>query len=66
MLAEAIHATAGVGVGVFLGSLLGLTIHKRAGRGGTFMLKDSVLFTALVAGMVAWVCFAAFRVILGF
>ena len=66
MLAEAIHASAGVGVGVFLGSLVGLTIHKRAGRGSTFMLKDSVVFTALVAGMVAWICFAAFRVGVGF
>ncbi|SDX98014.1 hypothetical protein [Citreimonas salinaria] len=66
MLAEAINQSAGVGVGVFLGSLLGLTVHKRAGRGGTFMLKESVLFTALVAGMVAWVCFAALRLVIGF
>jgi hypothetical protein len=40
-------------------------IHKRSGRASTFMLKDSVLFTALVAGMVAWICFAAFRIVVG-
>jgi high-affinity Fe2+/Pb2+ permease len=53
MLAEAIHNSAGMGVGTFLGVLVVLWLMKRSGR-DVQLLKGSVLFTALVAGMSAW------------
>ena len=45
--------TAGVGVGVFIGALLGLSMRARGGnRGGLF--RGSVLATAFLASMAAW------------
>ena len=65
MLAQAIHDSAGVGVGIFLGCLIGLSMLKRQGRASGVILRDNVMFTALVVGMVAWLAFAVFRLVLG-
>ncbi len=65
MLAQAIHNSAGVGVGIFLGCLIGLSMLKRQGRASGVILRDSVPFTALVAGMTAWLAFAVMRLVLG-
>ena len=65
MLAQAIHQTAGVGVGVFLGCLLGFFVHARSGKPQGYLLRGSIPFTALVAGMVAWIVAAVLSVVVG-
>ena len=61
---QAIGATAGIGIGVFIGCLLVLVLRKRAGA-DIKLLKDSAFFTALVAGMGAWTLAALIRVVVG-
>lgn len=53
MLAEAINQSAGVGVGLFIGSLIGFSLRARAGKtAGLF--QGSVWKTAVLAGMLGW------------
>ncbi len=65
MFALAIHQTAGVGVGIFLGCLLGFWLHRRSGRPQGYLMRDSIPFTALVAGMLGWVAAAVMTVVVG-
>jgi len=53
MFAQAVHQTAGVGLGTFLGIFVVTFFMRRAGKDIT-LLRDSPFFTALVAGMGAW------------
>lgn len=53
MLAEAVNQTVGVGLGVFIGTLIGVGLRARKGqRSG--LVQDSVWKTAVLAGMAAW------------
>ncbi|MEP6067125.1 MAG: hypothetical protein ABJ246_14900 [Paracoccaceae bacterium] len=52
MIAELVQASAGAGIGVFLGSLIGLGMRKRAGKTDG-LLSNSVLLTASAAGGAA-------------
>ena len=53
MIAEAIHQTVGIGVGVFLGALLGFGIRAKRGKAPA-LVGGSVLRTAILAGMFGW------------
>ncbi|MBV2361204.1 hypothetical protein KUH32_15680 [Thalassococcus sp. CAU 1522] len=64
MLAQLLHETAGVGLGVFAGALLGFGIRARSGK-TEGLVRGSVFFTAVLAGMVAWVAMAAIRGMIG-
>ena len=63
MIANAINATAGVGIGTFLGCLAVLFFLRRSGR-EVQMIRDSVFFTAVAAGMGAWTFAAAMTLVL--
>ena len=63
MIAEAIHQTAGIGVGVFIGALIGFGMQARAGKRGS-LVRNSVVMTAVLAGMLGWVAAALLKVIL--
>ncbi|MEO9821931.1 MAG: hypothetical protein ABJ370_06770 [Paracoccaceae bacterium] len=52
MIAELVQASAGAGVGVFAGCLIGLGMRKRAGKADG-LLSNSVLLTASAAGGAA-------------
>jgi hypothetical protein len=64
MLAMAIHQSAGVGVGTFLGVLIMMFIMRRSGK-KVRLLNDSVVYTALVVGMGAWTLAAVLRLVVG-
>jgi hypothetical protein len=52
LLRALIGQSAGVGVGMFLGALIGLSVRRRGGKqGGLF--RDSILATAFLAGAAA-------------
>ncbi|MBS0123964.1 hypothetical protein [Thetidibacter halocola] len=53
MIAQAINATAGIGIGVFLGCLIGFGIRARSGK-REGLVMGSVWKTAVLAGMLAW------------
>ncbi len=63
MFGQAVHATAGIGIGTFLGVLIVTFAMRRSGR-KVLVLKDSPFFTALVAGMGAWTLAAVMSVVL--
>ena len=63
MIAQAVQANAGIGMGVFLGVLAILFVLRRAGR-DVELLRDSVFFTAVAAGMGAWTLAAVMHVVL--
>ena len=52
--AYAVNATAGVGIGTFVGVALILWFMTRSGR-KVELIRGSVFFTAVAAGMGAWV-----------
>ena len=51
MLSYLLVKSAGAGIGVFVGSLIGLSIRKRGGK-TEGLVKGSVLLTSLVAGLL--------------
>ncbi|MFZ5962998.1 hypothetical protein ACOXXX_08610 [Thalassococcus sp. BH17M4-6] len=51
MLSYLLVKSAGAGIGVFLGSLIGLSIRKRGGK-TEGLLKGSVFLTSLLAGLL--------------
>ncbi len=64
MIPQLLHQTAGIGVGTFVGALVGLGFRaKRGNREG--LVKDSVFMTSVLVGMAAWVIVAAVRGVLG-
>jgi hypothetical protein len=63
MIAQAINATAGVGIGTFLGCLFVLFIMRRGGR-DVQLIRDSIFFTAVAAGMGAWTLAAVVTAVL--
>ena len=64
MFAIAVHQTAGIGIGTFLGVLIVFFAMRRAGR-KVPLLKENLFFTALVAGMGAWTLAAVLRILVG-
>ena len=52
MIGELVRASAGAGIGVFVGVLIGLSMRKRAGKTDG-LLGNSVLLTASAAGGAA-------------
>lgn len=65
MLAQAINASAGIGVGLFIGCLVGFWAHKRSGKPQDHLIKGSIFFTALVVGMLGWSAAALSKILLG-
>lgn len=63
MIAMAIYQTAGIGIGIFLGAVLGFSIQARKGNRDN-LVRDSVVMTAVLAGMLAWVAAALLKVVL--
>jgi hypothetical protein len=64
MIPQLLHQTAGVGIGTFLGALIGLSLRARGGnRGG--LVRDSVFMTSVLVGMAAWVVMAIIRGVFG-
>lgn len=63
MFANAINATAGVGIGTFLGVLFVLFLMRRSGR-DVQLIRGSVFFTAVAAGMGAWTLAAVMTMLL--
>ncbi|WGW03198.1 hypothetical protein [Tropicibacter oceani] len=61
MFAEAINQTAGVGVGVFVGTLIGFGLRARSGN-VQGLVQGSVWKTAVLGGMVAWLLAAVVSV----
>ncbi|CUH76792.1 hypothetical protein [Tropicibacter naphthalenivorans] len=53
MFAEAVNQTVGIGVGIFLGTLIGFGLRARKGNAAG-LVQGSVWKTAVVAGMLAW------------
>ncbi|MFZ7089628.1 hypothetical protein [Primorskyibacter sp. 2E233] len=53
MFAEAIHQTAGIGVGVFVGTLIGFGLRARSGKTDG-LVQGSVWKTAVLVGFAAW------------
>lgn len=56
--------SAGAGVGVFLGTLIGLSVRRRAGKTGG-LLAGSVLLTAAAAGLLALAVMMAANALMG-
>ncbi len=52
MIAQLVQASAGAGIGVFVGCLIGLSMRKRAGKTDG-LLGNSVLLTSSAAGGAA-------------
>jgi hypothetical protein len=65
MFAQAIHATAGIGIGLFIGCLVGFWAHGRTGRSQGFLIRGSVPFSALVVAMAGWTTSAVAALLLG-
>jgi hypothetical protein len=65
MFAQAIHATAGIGVGLFIGCVLGFWAHGRSGKSQDYLIKGSVFYTALVVGMLGWTTAALASMLIG-
>jgi len=65
MLAQAINQTAGAGIGIFLGSLIGFYLRGRSGKTQAYLLRDNMLLTALVAGMLGWIVAAVITIVIG-
>ena len=57
MFAEAINQSAGIGIGVALGTLIGFGLRARAGK-TQGLIQGSVWKTAVLAGMLAWIAAA--------
>ncbi|MEP4195906.1 MAG: hypothetical protein ABJL99_09750 [Aliishimia sp.] len=56
--------SAGAGIGVFLGTLIGFSIRKRSGK-TEGLLAGSILMTAVVAGLLALAVMMTYNAILG-
>ncbi len=63
MLAEAINQRAGIGVGLFIGSLIGFGLRARAGK-TSGLFQGSVWKTAVLAGMLGWFVAALITLVL--
>jgi hypothetical protein len=64
MLPELLHQTAGIGVGTFLGALIGLSVRARQGK-RSGLVRGSVFLTSVLVGMAAWVAMAVLRGVMG-
>lgn len=60
VLVAAIMKSAGIGIGTTLGALVGLGLRKRNGK-SEGLLADSVVLTALLAGVLALAVSVALR-----
>ena len=63
MIQELVQQSAGVGIGVFLGTLIGLFVRKRSGK-TEGLLGGSVFITASAAGGAALLVMMAIRAVL--
>jgi len=63
MIALAIQNTAGIGIGTFLGVLAVLWFKRRRGA-SVALVRSSVFFTAVAAGMAAWTLAALVSLVL--
>ncbi|WP_425098560.1 hypothetical protein [Tropicibacter sp. S64] len=62
MFAEAVHQTVGVGVGMFLGTMIGFGLRAKKGKTDG-LVQGSVWKTALVAGFVSWLAAAVLSMV---